>query len=157
MPVEVQKLWMQSEIQRTPAEWALRWVWNHPGVSLLLSGMNEEEQIEENLRIADSAGAGSLTEAELECIDKVKRQLAAMLKVGCTGCGYCMPCPAGVNIPMCFAYYNDRYLFNDRRIRGTYMSMTAGADGGNPLTHPCAKIAASVKNTVPSICRYAGT
>ncbi|MFZ5969917.1 MAG: aldo/keto reductase [Bacillota bacterium] len=119
-------------MKRTPAEWALRWVWNHPEVSIVLSGMNEESHIEENIRIAQSAYPHSLSMNELEIVDEVKESLNQMMKVGCTGCGYCMPCPAGVNIPMCFSSYNNKHLFMDRMYQMMYVGFTMGADGGRP-------------------------
>ncbi|WP_227018806.1 aldo/keto reductase [Sinanaerobacter chloroacetimidivorans] len=132
MPEEVQKVLEEHGKERTPAEWALRWVWNHPEVSLLLSGMNEESQIEENIRIADSCYPGSMTEEELETIQQAKEILTKKVQVKCTGCGYCLPCPAGVNIPVCFGYYNDKYIYNDSSARTFYMGMLSGADGGKP-------------------------
>lgn len=132
MPPEVKKLWDKSPVKRTPAEWALRWVWNHPEVTLLLSGMNEEAHIDENTRIASEASPKSLTNDELKLIDEVKNVYSKKMKVGCTGCNYCMPCPAGVNIPSCFSYYNNSSLFNERGTRYMYMAFSSGAMGGSP-------------------------
>ncbi|NLA88166.1 MAG: aldo/keto reductase, partial [Clostridiales bacterium] len=92
---------------RSPAEWGLRWVWNHPEVTLLLSGMNTMPVLEENIAAASSALPGALTPAELEVIEKAREILSRRLKVPCTGCNYCMPCPYGVDIPTCFACYNN--------------------------------------------------
>jgi len=112
-PDVVQKLWDSAPVSRTPAEWALRWVWNHPQVSLLLSGMSAPEQVEENLKVADSAEAGSLTDEELALFPKVRDAYKSLSKVGCTGCEYCMPCQFGVNIPRNFALYNDAFIYDD--------------------------------------------
>jgi len=132
MPGPIKALWEQGDPAKTPAEWALRWVWNHAQVSVVLSGMNEESQLEENIRVAGSAYPDSLSGEELELIHRVKERLAGMVKIGCTGCGYCMPCPAGVNIPLCFGYYNNKYLFRDSQIPFHYLGMTMGVDGGPP-------------------------
>jgi len=132
VPPQVQAIWSRNGEGRTPAEWALRWIWNHPQVSVVLSGMNEESQVEENIRVAETALPESLSAYELERINEAKEMLASLVKINCTGCGYCMPCPAGVNIPLCFRYYNDRYLFHSRQFRLHYMGMTIGADGGGP-------------------------
>ncbi len=132
MPEQIEEVWQQADKNKTPVEWALRWVWNHPQVTLLLSGMNEEAHIEENLRIAEDALPLSMSERELETVDKVKALFLKLLKVGCTGCGYCMPCPAGVNIPMCFAFYNNKYLFNENHTQFQYMGFMGGLDGGKP-------------------------
>lgn len=113
VPPAIEEIWNQAEEKRTPAEWALRWVWNRPDVTLVLSGMNEETQIEENLAIADRADPKSLTEAELRLVGKVAQKYRELIKVGCTGCGYCMPCPEGVDIPACFDAYNTLHMFGN--------------------------------------------
>jgi predicted aldo/keto reductase-like oxidoreductase len=110
VPPAVKEIWDEAPTKRTAAEWALRWVWNHPEVNVVLSGMNEETHIEENITLADKAYPNSLTEAELQLVKKVERKYRELMKVGCTGCRYCMPCPGGVNIPLCFEMYNNLYM-----------------------------------------------
>lgn len=103
---------------RSPADWGLRWIWNHPQVTVVLSGMNDVKQVEENCRIASESLPGALTAEELPLYDRVVAAIRANVKVGCTGCGYCQPCPRGVDIPTCFAAYNTSYsdgLFNGMR------------------------------------------
>lgn len=112
-PPAVAEIWDEAPVRRAPVDWALRWVWNHPEVTLLLSGMNEESHIDQNLAIADSAASGALTAGELALVDRVARKYQELMKVGCTGCGYCMPCPAGVDIPGCFDAYNKMHLFGN--------------------------------------------
>ena len=109
-PSSVAAVWNEAPVKRTPAEWALRWVWNHPEVTVVLSGMNDEAHIEENLSIAGEALPGSLTVEELALVKRAAHKYKELMKVGCTGCGYCMPCPAGVAIPSCFEVYNKMYL-----------------------------------------------
>ncbi len=94
---------------RTPADWALRWVWNHPEITVLLSGMSTMEQLEQNLKTAETALPHSLSDEQLEMFTQVRHLLHQSIKVGCTGCGYCMPCPQGVDIPTCFALYNEQF------------------------------------------------
>jgi predicted aldo/keto reductase-like oxidoreductase len=113
IPVEVQALWDSAKIRRTPVEWALRWVWNHAGVSTVLSGMSTLGQMKENVALANSGLPDSLTAEELALIDKARMAYRKMLKVDCTGCGYCMPCPSGVNIPQIFSTYNDTFMFDN--------------------------------------------
>jgi uncharacterized protein len=113
VPSAVRKVWDEAPVTRTPAEWALRWVWNHPEVTVVLSGMNDEVHIEENLRVAGQALPGSLTRAELELVKKVEKKYRELMKVGCTGCRYCMPCPSGVNIPLCFEEFNNLAMAGD--------------------------------------------
>ena len=110
-PPAVKAIWDEAAVRRTPAEWALRWIWNHPEATVVLSGMNDEVQIQENLAIADAAHANSLTKEELELVDRASQTYQELMKIGCTGCGYCMPCPSNVMIPICFEEYNKMYLF----------------------------------------------
>ncbi len=111
LPDDVQNIFDQAEVKRTPAEWALRWVWNHPEVSVVLSGMNTMEQLIENLKVAGEAKEDSLTKQEETIVNQVKTAFKQKTKVNCTGCNYCMPCPAGVNIPSCFNFYNNYHIF----------------------------------------------
>jgi predicted aldo/keto reductase-like oxidoreductase len=92
-----------------PAEWGLRWLYNQPEVTVVLSGMNSVEMVEANCRTASEAQAGSLTEADFETLEKVKKAIREKERVGCTGCRYCMPCPKGVDIPGIFRCWNTMY------------------------------------------------
>ena len=106
----IQALWDQAEIKRTPAEWAFQWVWNHPEVSVVLSGMNTMQQVTENIESAERSSPNSLTPKELEIIAQVKQKYDELGMIGCTGCQYCMPCPQGVTIPKIFQLYNEYYM-----------------------------------------------
>lgn len=112
-PEAVQAVFDTAETKRTPVEWALRWVWNHPEVGVILSGMNEETHIDENIRIASEAEPLSLTNKELEIMDRTEGEFKKLIKVNCTACEYCLPCPVGVKIPVCFEHYNNMFIFND--------------------------------------------
>lgn len=96
--------------KRSPAEWAFRWLWDQPEVTVVLSGMNSVQMLMENVRAADTAEAGKFTDREKGLFVKAVAAINDKIKVGCTGCGYCMPCPAGVDIPGVFRCYNARYL-----------------------------------------------
>jgi predicted aldo/keto reductase-like oxidoreductase len=111
LPQEVMDTFDKAEIKKSPAEWALRWVWNHPEVSVVLSGMNVMDNVTENIKTASVAAPNSLTEKELEILNEVKKVFNDRIKVNCTACEYCMPCPAGVNIPKNFSCYNEYSLF----------------------------------------------
>jgi uncharacterized protein len=127
IPEGVKKIWDEAPQKRSPAEWALRWVWDHPEVTVVLSGMNDEAHIEENLRIANEALSHSLSLSEIETIHHVRDTYQLLMKVGCTGCGYCMPCPAGVDIPGCFSLYNAHNLFpHDRSAKFLYLGRHGG-------------------------------
>jgi len=126
IPEKVQNLWDSAAQKRSPAEWALRWVWNHPEVSSALSGMNSMDQLKENLKIAGESRAHSLSAKDLALIDRVTETYQRMLTIDCTACYYCLPCPQGVNIPHNFRLYNDHQMFKDQEINFfLYNRMTA--------------------------------
>ena len=130
-PPDVKAIWQKAAKKRTPVEWALRWVWNRPEVTVVLSGMNEESHIAENLAIADKALPNLLTEAELKLVEEAGRTYRTLMKVPCTGCGYCMPCPSEVSIPRCFDIYNKMHLFgNDVEAKFSYALSMGGAFSG---------------------------
>jgi predicted aldo/keto reductase-like oxidoreductase len=114
IPLEVMEIWDKASIKRTPAEWALRWILNHPEVTCVLSGMGKEEHIEENIRIANEALPHSLNEEELDIVSQVRDKYREIMKTGCTGCRYCMPCPAGVDIAHCFQCYDSAHIFGKK-------------------------------------------
>jgi uncharacterized protein len=126
LPPEVQAIFQEADVKRTPAEWALRWVWNHPGVTVVLSGMNDENHIEENLRIAGEAQPNSLTSKELDLVRRAAQAYTGLMKIGCTGCQYCMPCPAGVDIQGCFEAYNQVHMSGDKRLTGFFYAARMG-------------------------------
>jgi predicted aldo/keto reductase-like oxidoreductase len=94
-----------------PAYWGLRWVWNHPEVICALSGMNDVAQVEANTGAAADALPGSLTESDHEMIGRVREVFERAIKINCTGCAYCMPCPYGVDIPYCLSAWNSQAMF----------------------------------------------
>ena len=110
-PANVQALYDAFPVKRTPVEWAFRWLCDHPEVSVVLSGCNEAEQIDENLRIFDNVGPGLMTDEERKLMEQVRGAYLSRTKIGCTGCRYCMPCPNGVNIPGVFSAWNEVSLY----------------------------------------------
>ena len=110
-PDNVQALYDAFPVKRTPVEWAFRWLCNHPEVATVLSGCNEAEQIDDNLRIFDTVEPNIMTDDELRLMDAVRAAYLDRTKIGCTGCRYCMPCPNGVNIPATFAAWNNVSLY----------------------------------------------
>lgn len=111
---EAKDIFLKENPESTPVSWALRWIWNQPEVSVILSGMNATDQLEENLKLADSSIPDMLTDSELETIDKVVEVFNKSYKVPCTGCNYCMPCPQKINIPACFAAYNTSFAVDKK-------------------------------------------
>jgi len=120
-PPSVKKIWNRADQKRTPVAWSLSWIWNHPEVTLILSGMNNDDHIEENLALAEKALPNSFSDTELNLVEEAADEFRRVMKIGCTGCQYCMPCPAGVNIPSCFESYNSKHAFKDKQARMMYI------------------------------------
>lgn len=110
-PKEIQDIWDKAAVKRTPAEWGLRWVLNHKEVAVVLSGMSDMKQVEENIKTAEDAEPGSLTQEELDLIEEAAEKFQSRTAIGCTNCEYCMPCPNKVWIPYNFELYNDYYMY----------------------------------------------
>ncbi len=129
----VKAVWNRAATKRSPAEWALRFVWNNPAAGVVLSGMSTMEQVVENCRIAGEAYPESLTAGEKALFEEVKTIYRAKIRVNCTNCGYCMPCPSGVAIPGNFDILNNAYMFDDvktARMRYNFLKM-GKADAAN--------------------------
>ena len=116
LPEEARALMERHTPRRSPAEWALRWLWNQPEVTCVLSGMNSLEMVEENCRVASESRAGEFGPEEETFFEELRRIINEKMKVGCTGCGYCLPCPRGVDIPGIFRCYNE--LYTESRFAG---------------------------------------
>ncbi len=114
LPESINEIFDKSENKKSAAGWALSWVLNHPEVSVILSGMGQMFELEDNLKICSEILPNSLSEKDVEILDKAKVTFKSRIKNNCTACGYCMPCPFGVNIPRNFAFYNDYYVFGDK-------------------------------------------
>ncbi|MBQ8332173.1 MAG: aldo/keto reductase [Clostridia bacterium] len=109
LPDEAKRIFADYPVKHTPAQWAFRWLWNQPEVTCVLSGMNSDAMVRDNIRTASSVKVGELGEAEEAMLRRVVKAINGKMKVGCTGCGYCTPCPKNVDIPGTFAAYNRRY------------------------------------------------
>lgn len=107
LPEPVKELWEKAPEKYSPAEWAFRWLWNQQGVTTVLSGMNSMDMLKENIESASDPDGYDFTDEEIRIYQQVKDILGSTIKIPCTGCNYCMPCPAGVDIPVCFSGYND--------------------------------------------------
>jgi predicted aldo/keto reductase-like oxidoreductase len=120
-PQALMELYDTAARKRTPADWALQWVWNHPEVSLALSGMSTLEQVKQNITSASQSGPGTLTADELALIARVRDKYRELCPIPCTQCKYCLPCPGGVNIPRIFEIYNEVIMYNDyKTARASY-------------------------------------
>ncbi len=110
-PTAVQAVWDAAPVRRTPAEWALQWLWNKPQVSVVLSGMSTMQQVQENLVSAERSRVGQLSPAELAIVSQARDRYRSLCPVPCTACRYCMPCPNGVDIPGNFSTFNNAVMY----------------------------------------------
>lgn len=113
IPGEVKEIYGQAQVNRSPVEWAFRWIYNFPEVVTVLSGVSSMEQLKNNIEIFDKALPNSMSEDEMELVKKVQEFYKSRIKVGCTACGYCIPCPNGVAIPDVFRLYNNASMFDE--------------------------------------------
>ena len=125
LPAEANRIFADYPVQHTPAQWAFRWLWNQPEVTCVLSGMNSVEMVLDNAQTASEVTVGELGPEEERLLGQVAAAINATQKVGCTGCGYCMPCPKRVNIPGTFACYNRRYSEGKMSALVEYIKFTA--------------------------------
>mgnify|MGYP001046751170 CR=1 FL=1 len=125
LPEEALRIFRDYPKKYTPAQWAFRWLWNQPEVTCVLSGMNSVEMVEDNINTASTVKAGELGTEEEQMLKRVVQALNARMKVGCTGCGYCMPCPQKVDIPGTFAAYNRYYTEGKMAAWQEYIMCTA--------------------------------
>jgi predicted aldo/keto reductase-like oxidoreductase len=131
VPPTVQAIWDEAPVNRTPAEWALQWVWNQPEVSLVLSGMSTMEHVVENVESASRSGPGTMAEEELDIITRVKETYEALCPIPCTKCDYCQPCPQGVKIPRVFEIYNELMMYGDEGRAQMFYSWLAEDERAN--------------------------
>ena len=124
LPAGAKKAFAAMPQKRTPAEWGLRWLWNQKEVTVVLSGMNSMEMVQENIRTASEVTIGEQGESEAALYAAVVKAIHENMKVGCTACGYCQPCPRGVDIPGIFALYNSYYAENKTAAKWDYVKCT---------------------------------
>jgi len=138
IPPKILSVMKEAASATTPAALALRWIWNHPEVTLLLSGMSTQNQLDENITLADGFHApGILHDSELKTVDRVIAAYSEADRIKCTGCGYCIPCPFGVNIPDCFASYNTSYTLSRFAALRSYVMATAALTTKKGLAGSC--------------------
>jgi predicted aldo/keto reductase-like oxidoreductase len=125
LPQGAKKIIEEHPKKRSPAEWAFRWLWNQGEVTTVLSGMNSVEMVQENVRIASEVQVGEFDGEDFNLVDQIKAEINTAIKVNCTGCAYCMPCPKGVDIPGAFRCYNLKYTEGKRTAIKEYAMVTA--------------------------------
>ena len=119
-PEPVMKVWDSAPQKRSPAEWALLWVLDQPAASVALSGMSTMEQVVENVTVTSRSAPGMLTDEELALYDRVREAYRGLSPIPCTSCGYCLPCPNGVEISRNFEIYNNATMYDDMRVGRFY-------------------------------------
>lgn len=124
LPKKAKKIIENFNVKRSPGEWGLRWVWDNPAIKVVLSGMNDYKIIEENINAASESSPNSLSLKEKQMLEKVREEFKSKIKVECTNCAYCMPCPQGVDIPTCFSSYNDKSMFGGFKPQVMYVNAT---------------------------------
>lgn len=146
MPKDAEDIFKKADSTKTTAQWAFQWVLNNRNISCVFSGMNSIDQIDENLAIAEKTTPLSMTLEEMETVELVKRVMRNSLKINCSTCGYCMPCPQGVNIPVCLRIYNEKYLFDYKGLINSntfdyyqYAGGIMGQAGNAGLCNGCGK------------------
>jgi len=146
MPKNAEEIFKKANPDKSNAQWAMQWVLNNRNITCVLSGMNSLNQLKENLAIANTTAPLSMTFEEMETIELVKRVMRNSLKINCSTCGYCMPCPQGVNIPECIKIYNEKYLFENKGIFNQaffdyyqYVGGVMGKAGNAGLCNGCGK------------------
>jgi predicted aldo/keto reductase-like oxidoreductase len=112
-PQDIQAIFEAHEVRRSPAEWALQWLWDQPDVAVVLSGMSDIRQLKQNIITANTSDARSLGASEHRLIALVRGRFEERAAIPCTRCGYCLPCPQGVDIPVNFGLYNDGLMYDD--------------------------------------------
>ena len=145
LPDAAKKTFADYPVKRTPAQWALHWLWEQPEVTCVLSGMNSVEMVTENCRTADETGIGIFTEQDHRLIEQVRSKINQTLKVGCTGCGYCMPCPHGVDIPTAFRCYNQSAMHKKFSAMLEYIQITSLKKDASSMNN-CTKCGACEKH-----------
>jgi predicted aldo/keto reductase-like oxidoreductase len=126
-PDSVRQIWQSGPNPQRPVDLALRWLWDKPEVSLVLSGMSTLEQVQENVAIADRSGVGSLSNEERRLVGRVQQEYEKLSPIPCTKCGYCMPCPSGVDIPRNFELHNQAFVFGGSSVglcRNLYLGLS---------------------------------
>jgi len=123
IPEEALEIIKKASIKKSIVEIALKWIWRHPEVSTVLSGMSEKQHVIDNIRYAEEEERTHLSDFDMKLVEEVKNIFRDKIKVPCTSCEYCMPCSAGVNIPKIFSYYNNFFLFDSDLHRKNEKSM----------------------------------
>ena len=139
LPKEAEDIFAAHPVQHTPAQWAFRWLWNQPEVGVVLSGMNSDEMVADNIKTACETEIGEITADDEVMLKNVVKAINAKMKVACTSCNYCIPCPRGINISAVFSAYNRRYSKNKFAGFKEYVKCTTGKNSPASACIGCGK------------------
>ncbi len=139
LPDKAISIFKKANSSLSPVGWALKWLWNQPEVTMLLSGMNELSQLEENIGLADSSTVNMLSSDDHDAVEEVIEVFNSAYKIPCTGCNYCMPCPKNINIPGCFSAYNSSFVHSKGVGLQQYMMNTGAVAGSASIASDCVK------------------
>ena len=146
MPKDAEEIFKKANPDKSNADWAFEWLLNNKFVTSVLSGMNSFEQLDDNIAVAEKTSPLSMSFGDIETVELVKRVMRSSLKINCSTCGYCMPCPQGVNIPVCLRIYNEKYLFGHKGLINPslidyfqYAGGIMGSKGNAGLCNGCGK------------------
>lgn len=146
MPKDAEEIFKKANPDKSNAEWAFEWLFNNRYVTSVLSGMNSFEQLDDNLAVADKTTPLSMSFEDIETVELVKRVMRNSLRINCSTCGYCMPCPQGVNIPVCLRIYNEKFLFEHKGLINPslidyfqYAGGIMGSKGNAGMCNACGK------------------
>jgi predicted aldo/keto reductase-like oxidoreductase len=148
-PGAIQEIWDRSNPQRTAADWALQWLWNQPEVSAVISGMSTMQHVEENVSSANHSGINTLSQDELNIIAKVKSAYEDMALIPCTRCGYCIPCPEGVDIVRIIGIYNDSIMYDKFDISKTTYNLFVPPEAKADLCVVCGECEEKCPQDIP--------
>lgn len=128
VPADIMDVWNSASVKRSPAEWAFRWLYNFPEVTVILSGVSSMDQLKENLDIFDRSKSNVMTDEDFSLVDKARDLYNSKIKIGCTECHYCESCPSQIPIPDIFSLYNDIYMFNNTEKSTQFYKRIMGAN-----------------------------
>jgi predicted aldo/keto reductase-like oxidoreductase len=148
-PGPIQEIWNQSNIQRTAADLALQWLWNQPEVSVVISGMSTMQHVKENVSSADHSGINSLSQEELKLIANVKAAYEDLALIPCTRCGYCIPCPEGVDIVRILELHNDSVMYEKFDISKTTYNLFVPAESKGDVCVVCGECEEKCPQDIP--------
>ena len=134
LPDEARRIFQETAPDRSRVEWALRWLWSQPEVSTIISGMSHPDHVKENLMLAESVSEAGWTGKDEASAMQARQIINEAQKVNCTTCGYCMPCPEGVNIPFNLALSNDHHIFQDPAAEFRYRKVLSAEEKASTCT-----------------------